>query len=310
MTRQKSGPIAEEAQKGQNPGRRDTRSWTNGKEPLSSVSQRCQSKRISQWTPQHQSARVPPITQHQGKMYIKTIRIVDDLSPIPTPMSLPLFTPSPKIFLTPLIDNDAARRPDTPRPDTPDDRRLGPPHQSSHYPARPGSTHPVTPNTEGASSDGGGGSSNKENNDNPNNPYCVANLRLTWRLARGARGYLLANGEWPRGVEQYAQRIFKILACPEPHCLADVQQYNIDGLSIFGTLKAWKDKLEEYMVREDLCLGAASPSLSPERQRKRKAEEDWEDTQSKVNRVRTWENACMLLQKDNVPMAQQGMRSS
>jgi hypothetical protein len=226
-------------------------------------------------------------------------------------MSLPLFTPSPKIFIAPLLnDDDTTWRPDTPRPDTPDDQRLVPPSQSSHYLARPGSTRPVTPNTEGASSDRGGGSSNKENNNDPDNPYCAANLRLTWWLAQGARGYWLANGRWPRGVEQYTQRIFKILACPQPGCLADIQQYNVDVPSVFGTLKAWEDELEEYMVREDLHLGAASPSPSPERQRKRKAEEDWEDAQSKVNRVRTRENAHLLLQKDDVPVAQQGMRSS
>jgi hypothetical protein len=64
------------------------------------------------------------------------------------------------------------------------------------------------------------------------------------------------------------------------------------------------------MVKEDLHLGAASLSPSRKRQRKRKAEEDWEDAQSKVNRVRTWENACLLLQEVNVPVAQRGIRSS
>jgi hypothetical protein len=115
MTWQKSEPIAKEAQKGQTPSNKDTRNQTNSKEPSSSVSQQRQSTRINKQTPQHQSARTPPITHHQGRTYIRTIRIVDDLSPAPTPMSLPLFTPSPENFIAPLLnDNDTARRPDTP----------------------------------------------------------------------------------------------------------------------------------------------------------------------------------------------------
>jgi hypothetical protein len=107
MTQQKSGPIAKEVQKGQTSSNRDTRDQTNSKEPSPSVSQWRQSARINKQTPQHQSSLQPPITQHQGRMYIRTIRIVDDLSPAPTSMSLPLFTPSPKIFITPLLpDND------------------------------------------------------------------------------------------------------------------------------------------------------------------------------------------------------------
>jgi hypothetical protein len=109
LTRSEPGPIAKGAQKGQASSNRETRDQTNSKEPSSSVSQRRQSARINKQTPWHQSACQPQLTQHQGGTYIRTIRIVDDLSPAPTPMSLPLFTPSPKIFITPLLNNDAAR---------------------------------------------------------------------------------------------------------------------------------------------------------------------------------------------------------
>jgi hypothetical protein len=81
------------------------------------------------------------------------------------------------------------------------------------------------------------------------------------------------------------QKIFEVLTCPQPECLANIQQHNLDIPTVFRILKAWEDKLEEYMAKEDLCLGAVSPSPSCKRQRKRKAEEDWEDTQSKVDRV-------------------------
>jgi hypothetical protein len=118
----------------------------------------------------------------------------------------------------------------------------------------------------------------------------------------------LAHHDWLRGLDQYASKIFEVIACPQPDCLADVEQYNIDILTVFGALKAWEDVLGEYMDKEgSFCLGSISPSPSHKetfRQRKRKAEEDWDNVQSKVHRVRAWEDACYLLQEDDVPMAQ------
>jgi hypothetical protein len=116
----------------------------------------------------------------------------------------------------------------------------------------------------------------------------------------------LAYHNWPRGLDQYASKIFEVLACPHPECLADVEQYHLDIPAVFRALKAWEDELEEYMGRDSLHVGSASPNPFKEeaRQRKRKAEEDWSDASGKVNRIRTQENAHHLLQEDDMPMAQ------
>jgi hypothetical protein len=98
----------------------------------------------------------------------------------------------------------------------------------------------------------------------------------------------LAHHDWPRGLDQYVSRIFKVLACPQPGCLADIEQYHLDIPAVFRALKAWEDELGEYMEKEDPCLGAVSLTPSNEEvygQRKRKAEEDWSNAQDKVNRI-------------------------
>jgi hypothetical protein len=162
------------------------------------------------------------------------------------------------------------------------------------------------------SSNGDRGDNDKENrgpnnmDDDDDDPYCTANLHLTWRLARGAQNYWLAHNNWPRGLDQYAFKIFSILATPQPNCLADIKQHNLDVLAVFRALKAWEDKLGQYMDKKDSILAniALGPTLDQVQAKgKRKAVEDWEDEQIKLNRERSCCHARKILYEARVPLA-------
>jgi hypothetical protein len=146
-------------------------------------------------------------------------------------------------------------------------------------------------------------------NDN-DNLYCAANLCLTWRLARGAQGYWLAHNNWPEGLDQHVFKIFSILATPQPNCLANIKQNNLNMPAVSRALKAWEDELGQYMDKEDPILTSVAPGPSSEQiqaKGKRKAVEDWEDAQVELDRERLHHHAQKLLYEARMPLAHQQM---
>jgi hypothetical protein len=169
-------PMAKRMQELRKPGNQSTQTRTNGKQNSPSVSSAAPS--VSSAAPsvssavntRHQSARLTkPTVQYQSystkraqRMYIRTLTTVEEEAPAINCMSSLPPTPSPTPS-SPIPDssNDTSER-----GTSPDNGRLAPPHRPAFYPARPGSTRPVTPQSEDA---GGNGSrddgSNRDNRD-------------------------------------------------------------------------------------------------------------------------------------------------
>jgi Chromo (CHRromatin Organisation MOdifier) domain len=214
-------PMAKRMQELQKPGNQVTQTWPNGKQNSPSVSSTVNTRQL--WSSMKGSTR---------KMYIRTVHFEDEEAATePSSMSF-LLTPSPTPSSPTPSCNDTNER-----GGSIDSRRLAPPHRPTHYPARPGSTHPVTPQSEGTGGNGSRDNGSNWNNgdaldsdkekdwapfssindndkDTDNDSYCATNLHLLWRLANSARKYWLANKGWPRGLDEHSLGIFHICATP------------------------------------------------------------------------------------------------
>ncbi len=92
--------------------------------------------------------------------------------------------------------------------------------------------------------------------------------------------------------------------------MADLGQHLPDIVpAVFGALKAWEDELRPYMADDEpVVVTTPKENRETRRQGKRKATEESEGRQAKVNRIRARENALLVLQEVGVPVAQRGIR--
>jgi hypothetical protein len=143
------------------------------------------------------------------------------------------------------LDNDSTQQTTSPRL-----QRSGLRSRTVRSPARPGSTHPVSPQATDSSSDRGSGGDKDKENVCPSNftkeddPYRTTNLHLLWRLAEGAIQQWGQDASWPAGVKQHRLDIFMVNATRRPETLANLSKYLVNKIPmIFGTLKAWENEL-------------------------------------------------------------------
>jgi Chromo (CHRromatin Organisation MOdifier) domain len=321
-------PIAETMQELQKPRNQSTQTWTNGKRNAPSVSSTAPSVSSAVNT-RRQSARLTkPTVQYQSygakrarRMYIRTLTTVEEEAPAIDCMSSLPPTPSPTPS-SPIPDssNDASEW-----GTSPDNGRLAPPRQPAFYPAWPGSTCPVTPQSEDAGGNrsrddgsnrdnGDANDSDKENwapftnrtlgsdSDDNNDPYCTANLHLLWRLANGARKYWLVHKHWPVRLDEHINGLLGVLTIPRPDNPANIEQYLLDIPALFRALKAWEGDLEEYTNSKD-PMDRWAPAVDAGNISKKRAQELQEEDQVARDREQTRQCACIILQENSVPLA-------